>query len=160
MRTFKIIYGFIIIIGCLLAFLLVASYYDSALDKFSFLDLNISEVDNADSDVNLEARPKIKFSNVYNMRYRYYQICGLFFVIGFVFSLVIVGMIQTKMFKIPIYELFMEHDDVNILFMTAISLGVILTVTQVVIYNHVFLNTNNNNNTIKSAHVILNKYVS
>ena len=160
MRTFKIIYGFIIIIGCLLAFFLVASYYDSALDKFSFLDLNISGVDNADTDdtdVNLEARPKIKFSNVYNMRYRYYQICGLFFVIGFVFSLVIVGMIQTKMFKIPIYDIFMEHDDVNILFMTAISLGVILTVTQVVIYNHVFLNTNNNNNTINSAHVILNK---
>ena len=157
MRTFKIIYGFLVLILCVAASLVISSYYDSALDKFSFMDLRLSTVEEESSDVNLEKRPKIKFSNVYNMRYRYYQICGLFFVIGFVFSLVFVGMIQTKMFKIPIYEIFMDRDDFNILLMTAFSLGVILAFTQVVIYNHVFLNTNNNNNTITSAHVILNK---
>ena len=153
MRTFKTIYGVIIMLLCIGSFYVVANFYDSYYDRFSFADLNVVGVNVGEKDYSTEAKPKIEFSNVYNLKYKYYQIAGIFFVLGFVFSLVLVGLFMTKNFKVTVGEMISDKDDMIIFFMTSISLGLILTVTQVVIYNHVFLKNNNSNTQPKIAYV-------
>ena len=153
MRTFKTIYGVIIMLLCIGSFYVVSNFYDSYYDRFSFADLNVVEVSGGEIDYSTEAKPKIKFSNVYNLKYKYYQIAGIFFVLGFVFSLVLVGIFMTKNFKVTVGELISDKDDMIIFFMTSISLGLILTVTQVFIYNHIFFKNNNSNTQPKIAYV-------
>lgn len=156
MRVFQIIFSFITIILCFVSFYLISMFYDSTTDRFSFVDWNISDVSSTDDALN-EEKPKIYFSNVYNMKYKYYQLCGLYFVVGFIFSLTVVCMIQTKLFKRKIIDLFQEEDDVVLFFMISIILGLLLTYAQVFIYNRVFINSNNRNNSVNTVEVIDNK---
>jgi hypothetical protein len=156
MRVFQIIFSILSIVMCIVSFFVVSLFYDSATDTFSFADFNISDVSKKENDIN-EDKPRIKFSNVYNSKYKYYQLVGIYFVIGFIFSLCLFCSIQTRMFKRKIVDLFQDYDDVVIFFMSSIILGLVLTVTQVVIYNRVFLNTNNHNNTTRNVVVIDNK---
>lgn len=156
MRAFQIVFSFITLILCVVAFFLISLFYDSANDRFSFVDFNISDVSKKENTI-VDNKPKIKFSNVYNSKYKYYQIVGLYFILGFIFSLVIFCFIETKMFKRHVVDLFQDEDDIVIFFMSSIILGLVLTVTQVVIFNRVFLSINNTNNSTNNVEVIGNK---
>lgn len=153
MRAFKTIYGIIIMLLCIGSFYVVSIYYDSYHDRFSFVDLNVVEVNEGGTKESSLDKPKISFANVYNHKYKYYQIVGIYFVLGFVFSLVLVGMIMTKNFKLIVADLIGDKDDMIIFFMTSVSLGLILTFMQVVIYNHVFIKSNNINNQPRIAYI-------
>jgi hypothetical protein len=80
---------------------------------------------------------------------------GIHFVNGFLVSLLIVGMYQTKMFKIKASEFIEEADNLIILFMTSVSLGLVLAVTQAFIYNRLFIDKNNSNIQRETAAVII-----
>ena len=145
MRVIKCICALLLISIGFVTFYVVANYYDTSSDRFTFADLNVVEVDESDEAVENTNKPRISFSNIYNLRYKYYQIAGIFFVNGFLVSLLLVGMYQTKMFKISVNELIQEADNLIILFMSSVTLGLVLTVTQIFIYNHFFIEKNNAN---------------
>ena len=129
MRAFKTIYGIIIMLLCIGSFYVVSIYYDSYHDRFSFVDLNVVEVHEGGTKESSLDKPKISFSNV------------------------LVGMIMTKNFKLIVADLIGDKDDMIIFFMTSVSLGLILTFMQVVIYNHVFIKSNNINNQPRIAYI-------
>ena len=98
MRVIKIIFACLGILISIGTFYIVSNYYDSANDRFSFIDLNVVEVnedtgDNTQDEV-VGDRPKITFSNVYSLKYKYYQTAGIFFVNGFLVSLIIIWIIK------------------------------------------------------------------
>jgi hypothetical protein len=64
-------------------------------------------------------------------------------------------MYQTKMFKIKASEFIEEADNLIILFMTSVSLGLVLAVTQAFIYNRLFIDKNNSNIQRETAAVII-----
>lgn len=155
MRVLKIIVAITGILISFGTFYIVANYYDSANDRFTFLDLNVVEVN--DEEEKVGEQPKITFSTVYNLKYKYYQMVGIFFVNGFLVSLILIWMFQTKFYKISASENIEDVDNLIVLFMTAISLGLILAMTQIVIFNRVFRETNTKNvNSISTAEVIKN----
>ena len=126
-------------------FYVVSNYYDTVNDRFTFADLNVVEV-NESTDTSIGTnRPRISFSNLYNLRYKYYQIAGIYFVNGFLVSLLLVGIYQTKLYKISVNELIQEADNLIILFMSSVTLGLVLAVTQIFIYNRLFIEKNNAN---------------
>ena len=145
MRIIKSICVLILISISFVTFYVVSNYYDTLNDRFTFADLNVVEVNEPDETSVGTNRPKISFSNIYNVRYKYYQIAGIYFVNGFLVSLLLVGVYQTRLFKISVNELIQEPDNLIILFMTSITVGLILTVTQIFIYNHFFIEKNNAN---------------
>ena len=145
MRIIKSICTILLLSISVVTFYVVSNYYDSANDRFTFADLNVVEVNESEGTSPEFNRPKINFSNIYNLRYKYYQIAGIYFVNGFLVSLLLVGMYQTKMFKISVDELIHEADNLIVLFMSSITIGLVLTVTQVFLYNHFFIEKNNAN---------------
>jgi hypothetical protein len=155
MRIIKSICAFLLICISFVTFYVVSNYYDSANDRFTFVDLNVVEANDHESDGKETTKPKISYSNVYNLKYKYYQLVGIYFVNGFLVSLLIVGMYQTKMFKIKASEFIEEADNLIILFMTSVSLGLVLAVTQAFIYNRLFIDKNNSNIQRETAAVII-----
>jgi hypothetical protein len=155
MRIIKSICAFLLICISFVTFYVVSNYYDSTNDRFTFVDLNVVEANDHESDGKETIKPKISYSNVYNLKYKYYQLVGIYFVNGFLVSLLIVGMYQTKMFKIKASEFIEEADNLIILFMTSVSLGLVLAVTQAFIYNRLFIDKNNSNIQRETAAVII-----
>lgn len=155
MRIIKSICAFLLICISFVTFYVASNYYDSANDRFTFVDLNVVEANDHESDGKETTKPKISYSNVYNLKYKYYQLVGIYFVNGFLVSLLIVGMYQTKMFKIKASEFIEEADNLIILFMTSVSLGLVLAVTQTFIYNRLFIDKNNSNIQRETAAVII-----
>ncbi|MBQ7240083.1 MAG: hypothetical protein IJS56_01455 [Bacilli bacterium] len=161
MRVIKIIFACLGILISIGTFYIVSNYYDSTNDRFSFIDLNVVEVkkdtgDNTQDEV-VGDRPKITFSNVYSLKYKYYQMAGIFFVNGFLVSLIIIWMLQTRFYKISASENIEDIDNLIVLFMTAITLGLILAMTQIVIFNRVYRTTNTKNiNSINTKEVVKN----
>ena len=145
MRVIKGICTLILISISFVTFYVVSNYYDTVNDRFTFADLNVVEV-NESTDTSIGTnRPRISFSNLYNLRYKYYQIAGIYFVNGFLVSLLLVGIYQTKLYKISVNELIQEADNLIILFMSSVTLGLVLAVTQIFIYNRLFIEKNNAN---------------
>ena len=145
MRVIKCICTLILISISFVTFYVVSNYYDTVNDRFTFADLNVVEV-NESTDTSIGTnRPRISFSNLYNLRYKYYQIAGIYFVNGFLVSLLLVGIYQTKLYKISVNELIQEADNLIILFMSSVTLGLVLAVTQIFIYNRLFIEKNNAN---------------
>ena len=155
MRIIKSICAFLLICISFVTFYVVSNYYDSANDRFTFVDLNVVEANDHESDGKETTKPKISYSNVYNLKYKYYQLVGIYFVNGFLVALLIEGMYQTKMFKITVSEFIQEADNLIILFMTSVSLGLVLAVTQAFIYNRLFIDKNNSNIQRETAAVII-----
>ena len=82
---------------------------------------------------------------------------GIFFVNGFLVSLIIIWMLQTRFYKIKTSENIEDIDNLIVLFMTAITLGLMLAMTQIVIFNRVYRTTNTKNiNSIETKEVVKN----
>ena len=145
MRIIKCICTLILISISFVTFYVVSNYYDTVNDRFTFADLNVVEVKEETGATERINRPKISFSNLYNLKYKYYQIAGIYFVNGFLVSLLLVGIYQTQIFKVSVNELIQDTDNLITLFMSSVTLGLILTVTQIFIYNHYFFEKNNAN---------------
>ncbi len=145
MRVIKSICTFLLISISFVTFYVVSNYYDTVNDRFTFADLNVVEVNEDGGATQGSSRPKISFSNIYNLKYKYYQLAGIYFVNGFLVSLLLVGIYQTRFFKISINELIQEADNLIILFMLSITIGLVLTVTQIFIFNHFYIDKNNAN---------------
>jgi hypothetical protein len=145
MRIIKSICTILLLSISVVTFYVVSNYYDSANDRFTFADLNVVEVNEDGGATQGSSRPKISFSNIYNLKYKYYQLAGIYFVNGFLVSLLLVGIYQTRFFKISINELIQEADNLIILFMLSITIGLVLTVTQIFIFNHFYIDKNNAN---------------
>ena len=158
MRIIKSIGAFLLICISFVTFYVVSNYYDSANDRFTFVDLNVVEANDHESDGKETTKTKeVKETAKKEVKkeVKYYQLVGIYFVNGFLVSLLIVGMYQTKMFKIKASEFIEEADNLIILFMTSVSLGLVLAVTQAFIYNRLFIDKNNSNIQRETAAVII-----